>query len=138
MVDWERFRPVLKQALKKSRKNAAGRKPHDAVLMFKVLVLQSLYTLSDEQTEYQIRDRCSFLRFLGLTPESAIPNAKTVWLYRESLQEAEAMDKLFARFEDYLAELGYQAQKGTVVDARIVEVPKQRNRREENRRSGMD
>lgn len=132
VVDWERFRPVLKKALKKSRKNTAGRKPYDAVLMFKVLVLQSLYNLSDEQTEYQIRDRFSFLRFLGLRPESAIPDAKTVWLYRESLKEAQAMDKLFASFERYLTGLGYQARKGTVVDARIVSVPKQRNTRAEN------
>lgn len=132
VVDWERFRPVLKKALKKSRKNNAGRKPYDNVLMFKVLVLQSLYNLSDDQTEYQIRDRFSFLRFLRLTPESEVPDAKTVWLFRENLKEAKAMDKLFATFEGYLTGLGYHAQKGTVVDARIVEVPKQRNRREEN------
>ena len=132
VVKWEVFRPVLKKALKKSRKNNAGRKPFDAVSMFKVLVLQSLHNLSDDQTEYQIRDRFSFLRFLGLTPESVIPDAKTVWLFRESLKEARVMEKLFARFESYLTDLGYQAQKGTVVDARIVEVSKQRNTREEN------
>ena len=132
VVDWERFRPVLKKALKKSRKSHAGRKAYDAVLMFKVLVLQSLYNLSDDQTEYQIRDRFTFLRFLGLTPEAAVPDAKTVWLFRESLKEVRAMEQLFATFEGYLAGLGYQAQKGTVVDARIVLVPKQRNTREEN------
>ncbi|MGB9430308.1 MAG: IS5 family transposase [Gammaproteobacteria bacterium] len=132
VVKWEVFRPVLKQALKTSRKNNAGRKPFDAVLMFKVLVLQSLYNLSDDQTEYQIRDRFSFLRFLGLPPESVVPDAKTVWLFRESLKEAEAIEKLLARFESYLTGLGYRAQKGTVVDARIVAVPKQRNTREEN------
>ena len=69
VVDWEVFRPVLKKARKKERTSAAGRKEFDRVLMFKVLVLQSLYNLADEQTEYQIRDRFSFLRFLGLTPE---------------------------------------------------------------------
>jgi IS5 family transposase len=132
VVKWEQFRPVLKKALKKSRKSNAGRKSYDAVLMFKVLVLQGLYNLSDEQTEYQIRDRFSFLRFLGLTPESAVPDATTVWLFRESLKDTRVMEKLFARFEGYLTDLGYQAQKGTVVDARIVEVPKQRNTREEN------
>ena len=132
VVKWEQFRPILKRTLKKSRKSNAGRKSYDAVLMFKVLVLQSLYNLSDEQTEYQIRDRFSFLRFLGLTPESAVPDATTVWLFRESLKDAEVMEKLFARFEGYLTNLGYQAQKGTVVDARIVEVPKQRNTRSEN------
>ncbi|MGH8279099.1 MAG: IS5 family transposase [Terriglobia bacterium] len=132
VVDWEVFRPVLQRALKKERKSAAGRKEYDRVLMFKVLVLQSLYNLADEQTEYQIRDRFSFLRFLGLTPESVVPDAKTVWTFRERLKQAGAIDKLFARFEDSLTELGYRAQKGTVIDARIVEVPRQRNRREEN------
>lgn len=132
VVDWEVFRPVWKKALKKSRKNHAGRKSYDAVLRFKVLVLQSLYNLGDDQTEYQIRDRFSFLRFLGLTPESVVPDAKTVWVFRESLQEARGMGKLFARFEDYLTDRGYQARTGTVVEARIVEVPKQRNIREEN------
>ncbi len=132
VVDWEVFRPVLKKARKKERTSAAGRKEFDRVLMFKVLVLQSLYNLADEQTEYQIRDRFSFLRFLGLTPESVIPDAKTLWVFRESLKQARVMDKLFARFEDYLTGLGYRAQKGTVIDARIVEVPRQRNTREEN------
>lgn len=130
--EWEVFRPVLKKALRRSHKSNAGRKSFDAVLMFKVLVLQSLYNLGDDQTGYQIRDRFSFLRFLGLTPESVVPDAKTVWVFRESLQDARVMEKLFARFEGYLTDRGYQARKGTVVDARI-EVPKQRNTREENR-----
>ena len=132
VVEWERFRGVLQRALKKPRKNSAGRKAYDVVLMFKVLVLQSLYNLSDEQTEYQIRDRFSFMRFLGLTPEAGVPDAKTVWLYRESLKQAGAIDELFATFEGYLTGRGYQAQKGTVIDARMVEVPRQRNTREEN------
>lgn len=129
-MDWERFRPVLKKALKKAHKNTAGRTPYAAVLMFKMPVLQSLYNLSDDQTEYQIRECFSFLRFLRLTPESAIPDAKTVWLYRESLKEPQAMDTLFATFERYRTGPGYQARKGTVVDARIVSVPKPRHSRE--------
>ena len=67
----------------KTRKSKAGRKPYDVVLMFKVLVLQHFYNLADEQTEYQIRDRYSFCRFLGLTPEGNVPDARTIWLFRK-------------------------------------------------------
>ena len=75
VVDWEGFRSVLEKVYQKERKSNAGRKPYDVVLMFKVLVLQHFYNLADEQTEYQIRDRYSFCRFLGLTPEGKVPDA---------------------------------------------------------------
>lgn len=54
------------------KKSRAGRKPFDAILMFRMLILQSLYNLSDEQIEYQVRDRMSFTRFLGLEFEDDI------------------------------------------------------------------
>lgn len=132
MVNWERFRPTLNQVSEKERKSNAGRKPFDPVLMFKVIVLQSLYNLGDDQTEFQIRDRFSFLRFLGLTPEGTIPDAKTIWVFKEALKEKGLMDGLFAEFDADLSERGYRAQKGMAIDARIVEVPKQRNTRDEN------
>lgn len=65
LIDWENFRETLKKVRDKKRKSNAGRKPYDVVLMFKVLVLQHLYNLSDEEAEYQIRDRYSFSRFLS-------------------------------------------------------------------------
>ncbi len=65
LVDWELFRPVLNQVRNKKRKSKVGRKPFDVVLMFKILILQSLYNLSDDTTEVQILDRLSFMRFLG-------------------------------------------------------------------------
>ena len=78
VVDWEGFRPILEAAQAKPRKSAAGRKAFDAVLLFRILVLQQLYNLSDDQTEHQIRDRYSFSRFLDLTPEDVVPDAKTL------------------------------------------------------------
>jgi hypothetical protein len=78
LVDWEFFRESLERVRKKDRKSAAGRRPFDVVLMFKVLVLQHLYNLSDEELEFQIRDRYSFCRFLGLMPEDRVPDAKTI------------------------------------------------------------
>jgi len=132
VVDWRVFRPILNKGLGKARKSHAGRPPYDAVLMFKLLILQSLYTLSDEQTEYQVRDRLSFQRFVGLEPESRVPDAKTLWLFKESLKQGKLEEKLFSTFGRYLEQLGLQAQQGTVVDARIVPVPRQRNSRDEN------
>jgi len=74
-VDWEVFRPEPETIREMERKSPAGRKPFDVVLMFKVMVLQSLYNLSDDAVEYQVRDRLSFMRFLGLTIGDRVPPA---------------------------------------------------------------
>jgi hypothetical protein len=97
VVDFEIFRPVLDAALKRSDRVRGGRPPYDAVLMFRILVLQALYSLSDEQAEFQLRDRLSFMRFAGLGLHQAVPDAKTIWLYREQLKQAGAIAGLFRR-----------------------------------------
>ena len=135
LVPWESFRAdieavaVIPDTEKKSR---AGRKPFDAILMFRMLILQSLYNLSDEQIEYQVRDRMSFTRFLGLEFEDDIPDGTTLWLFREKLAQAGLVEMLFERFNHHLNAKGYIARGGQMVDATIVPVPKQRNSREEN------
>jgi IS5 family transposase len=110
----------------------AGRKPIDVIVMFRMLVLQSLYNLSDEQVEYQVRDRLSFTRFLRLGIEDRIPDGTTLWLFREALGKAGLIEKLFERFGQHLETKGYIARGGQMIDATIVPVPKQRNTREEN------
>jgi len=135
LVPWESFRADIEamvltpEAEKKSR---AGRKPFDAILMFRMLVLQSLYNLSDEQIEYQVRDRLSFTRFLGLGLEDDIPDGTTLWVFREKLAQAGLVETLFERFDQHLNAKGYIARGGQMVDATIVPVPKQRNSRDEN------
>jgi len=131
-IPWARFRPTLEKVLCRSKRSKGGRPPFDAILMFKVLVLQALYTLSDDQTEYQIRDRLSFLRFLGLDLHQRIPDAKTIWLFRETLVQAGVVETLFTQFDAYLAGHGWQAREGQLIDASLIPVPKQRNAREEN------
>ena len=133
LVDWERFRPELEAARNKERKSNAGRKSFDVILMFKVLVLQSLYNLSDEKMEFQIRDRLSFMRFLGLSLGDTVPDEKTIWLFREQLAEAGLIKRLFEEFDQFLEEKGFCARRGQIIDASIVEAPRQRNSREENR-----
>ncbi len=132
LIDWEDFRDTLNKARSTERKSNAGRKPFDPVLMFKGLVIQHLYNFSDEQLEFQIRDRFTFLRFLGLNPENRIPDANTFWDFREQLIKADLVKTLFMDFELYLIEKGYMAEKGSIVDASFVEAPKQRNTRAEN------
>jgi len=134
VINWEIFRPELEALREKERKSNAGRKPFDVILMLKVLIIQSLYNLSDDQTEYQIRDRLSFMRFLGLSLSHTIPDAKTVWLFREELSRAGLIDRIFERFDASLCDSGFAAQKGQIVDASIVQAPRQRNSRDENRR----
>jgi hypothetical protein len=80
IVPWGNFRPRLEAAWRRpagERKSRAGRKPRDAVVMFKAIVLGALYNLSDEQLEHQLRDRLSFMRFLGLGLEDPTPDATT-------------------------------------------------------------
>ena len=132
LIDWAGFRPTLSKVRQKKRKSHGGRKGFDVVLMFKVLILQHLYNISDDQTEYQIRDRYSFCRFLGLMPEAKVPDAKTIWLFRERLTKLELMEALFNDFNDQLDRQGYTAKKGQMVDASFVDAPRQRNTREEN------
>jgi IS5 family transposase len=135
VVAWERFRPRLEGIWRRSpaeKRSKAGRKPWDAVVIFKAIVLCELYNLSDEQLEFQLRDRLSFMRFLGLGLEDRVPDATTVWLYREQLVQAEAVEELFAAFDAHLQAQGWLAMGGQMIDASIVPVPKQRNGREEN------
>src|SRR3979409_2407354 len=135
IVPWEDFRADIEAVTEtkpEERKSNAGRKPYDTILKFKIVVLQSLHNLSDEQTEYLIRDRRSFMRFLDLELEDPVPDATTIWLFREALAEAGLIDKLFERFGQHLEAAGYIARGGQIIDATIVSVPKQRNTKEEN------
>ena len=135
LIPWEQFRPQLEavwRTPRAERKSPSGRTPWDAIVIFKGLLLGVLYNLSDEQIEYQIRDRLSFARFLGLGVEGGVPDATTFWLYREQLTRGGAIEELFETFDRYLASQGYQATGGQIVDASIVAGPKQRNTRREN------
>lgn len=131
-IDWEIFRPLIEKAREKERKSNAGASGFDAILLFKILVLQSLYNLSDEGLEFQILDRYSFSRFLGLHAASKVPDSTTIWRFRNDLASAGIIETLFNQFNAFLLDNGFRAQKGQIVDANIVRVPIQRNSREEN------
>ena len=133
IIDWELFRKPIEEALTKDdKKSNAGRKPYDKLLMFKILILQRYYNLSDEQTEFQIKDRLSFLDFLGLQIGDNVPDEKTIWLFKEQLKEKNLAKTLFDIFTAKLVSNGVVAKEGTLVDASFIKVPKQRNKRDEN------
>jgi IS5 family transposase len=113
-------------------KGAGGRPPYDYVLMFKILILQRFYNLSDDQVEYQINDRLSFMRFLDLTIADDVPDSKTVWAFKEQLTNLGLVERLFNLFLSQLEALGLVVNKGKIVDASFIEVPKQRNSESDN------
>lgn len=132
-VNWEIFRPILEEVRHKPHKNNVGPRGYDAVLLFKILILQSLYNLADEALEFQILDRYSFSRFLGLHAASKVPDATTIWRFREDLAKAGKVEELFRTFDEFLRDNGFEARKGQIIDASIVRIPVQRNTREENK-----
>ena len=127
LVDFELFRPDLEAAVPRADRSKGGRPPFDHVLMFKILILQAMHSLSDERAEYLVKDRLSFMRFLGLGLADAVPDANTIWTFREALKTAAAIDGLFRRFDEALRASGFLAMAGQIVDATIVAAPKQRN-----------
>ena len=134
VIDWELFRSSLESVFIKERKSNAGAKGFDKVMLFKCMILQSLYNLSDDALEFQILDRLSFTRFLSIGIGQKVPDATTIWRFREELVGADVVEGLFKQFDSFLRENGFQAKCGQIIDASIVSAPRQRNSRDENKR----
>jgi IS5 family transposase len=132
-VDFEMFRADLVTALDYSDGSQGGRPRFDPVMMFKILVIAAMDNLSDERAEFLINDRMSFMRFLGLSLAERVPDARTIWLFREKLTKAGAIEGLFARFDQALRASGFIAMSGQIVDATLVSAPKQRNTEDEKK-----
>ena len=132
-IRWEDFRPVIDKAFAVTDPSLGGRPPFDRVMLFKVLILQRMYNLSDDNTEYQILDRHSFCKFLGIDSYVQVPDAKTIWHYREQLKKHEIIHDIFSLFDAKLQNAALMLKDGAIIDASIVQVPRQRNTREENK-----
>src|SRR3989339_649658 len=134
-IDWKIFEPSINETFKNEDRDLSkgGRPPFNRLMLFKSLLIQSLYNLSDDQLEYQIIDRASFKRFLGLKKSDKVPDSKTFWAYREQLIEKDVIMGLFKIFNETLDAAGIFANEGKMVDASFVEAPRQRNTREENK-----
>ena len=126
IVPWGMFRETLETMRSEGRDpRKGGRPPHDAVRMFKVLVLRELYALSDAQVEYQIADRLSFQRFLGIDLTQDAPDYTAIWRFRERLG-AERMKALFEELGAFIDLAGFEARKGQMLDASLVQKPETR------------
>ncbi|MEO7311789.1 MAG: IS5 family transposase [Chitinophagaceae bacterium] len=132
-IDFEFFRKELETYFRKGKDySKGGRPPYDYVLMFKILIIQHFYNISDDQTEFCINDRFSFMQFLNLQLGQRIPDAKTIWNFKNELSREDMINKLFAKLHKQLLTDGIVVSKGSIVDASFVNVPRQRNSREEN------
>jgi len=136
IIDWESFRDLMEEIAGYSAKDQkkGGRPPFDPVLMLKLLILQKYYGLSDERTEYEVNDRLSFLSFLGLELGDDVPDARTIWDFKERIEakQRNGSARLFEAFTKKLSVEGFIAKEGSIVDASFINAPRQRNSREEN------
>jgi len=123
VVDWELFRPALDETFEIEAKGPGGRPPMDWVMMFKVVMLQQWYGISDDSTEFAINDRLSFQRFLGLKLNDKVVDAKTIWLFKEKLKETRTDNLLFGLFAQQMKAQGSITRKGTLVDATFIDAP---------------
>jgi hypothetical protein len=146
-VDFEIFRTELEAAAGRRDPWKGGRPSFDAVLKFRMLVLQAMHGLSLAQTEYLVADRLSWMRFCGLGPGDAVPDANTLWDFREALIGAGALEALFARLDRAITEAGYLPMSGQIVDGEplerhwserqwrtLIAAPRQRNTEDEKAR----
>jgi IS5 family transposase len=133
VMDWRIFEGTLERVRPdKTKRGVGGRPPFSNGLLFKVVILQALYNISDDQMEFQINDRLSWQRFLGLSLGEKVPDSTTIWLFRELLTTSGAYDELFELFNEKLLKIGVITREGSIEDATFVDVPKQRNKKEEN------
>lgn len=133
VIDFEMFRNTLEfNLLNTEKKNNAGAKPYDVVMMFKIIILQRYYGLGDKQVEFQIIDRLSFKQFLGLESGDKVPDEKTIWAFRENLTKSGAIELLFNQFIKFLEDKNLIFNEGKIIDASFTVAPRQRNTREEN------
>lgn len=119
-VDFEALAARIDAAAPRPSRAKGGRPPYPTVLMIKILVLQQLYNLADDALEYQLLDRRSFPRFLDLTESSSIPDAKTIWLFRDRLAQAGVGNQVFEQVQQQLLSQGYLARCGQIVDASMA------------------
>lgn len=132
VIDWELFRKPIEKALTIQAKAPGGRPPFDKLMMFKIIIGQRYYNLSDAQCEFQIKDRLSFMDFLGIKLTDKAPDENTIWHFKEQLKDKNLSQTLFNLFTDKLGEQGVIAKAGSMIDASFVDVPRQRNNKEDN------
>jgi len=117
LIEWDVFRPIFED-LYHNKTSKGGRPNVDPIVMIKLLVLQSLYNLSDPELERQVTDRISFRKFIGFTTE--IPDFSTVWLFRDRLIESGKYEEVWYTFQAQIDLKGLKITRGVIQDATII------------------
>ena len=117
-IDFERISPILSN-LYENDTEKGGRPNYDPILMVKILLLQQWYNLSDPQIEREIRDRVSFMNFLGYPGK--LPDRNTIWLFRERLSKTGKDRLVFNEIRDQILARKIRIKKGTMQDASFIE-----------------
>ena len=131
-VNWEQFRKKIESAFSDIDYSQGGRPPYYRIMMFKILILQEYYGLSDSQIEFQLLDRLPFQKFIGQGLHDQVPDEKTIWLFRDTLGRSKVIDELFVQLNKRLESTGLIVNKGKIIDASFADVPIQRNTPKEN------
>jgi IS5 family transposase len=118
LVKWYRFEKMLARL---RQPHAPGRPPYNSLLMFKALLLQSLYGLSEIELEEALADRLSFRRFVGLALDEAVPDSTTLNRFRNLLVAEKLLEKLFGELDRQLDDAGLILRRGTMLDATVIE-----------------
>ena len=124
---FEFFRSWLVEGLGYGDGSKGGRPPFDPVAMFKILIPQTQHNLSDARMEFMIRDRLSWMRFLGFSLGDRTPNENTIRHFRNRMTETGTLKRAMKAFDWQLHKKGYIPMSGQIVDASLVPAPKQRN-----------
>jgi len=118
LIEWAPFRRILEE-MYDNKSERGGRPNCDVIVMFKILILQQWYGLSDLEVERQMADRISFMAFLGF-PDS-FPDSGTIWLFKNRMAETGKEEMVWAELQRQLDAMGLQVRRGTVQDATFIE-----------------
>ena len=133
VIDFEMFREELESSMLNHEKQSnSGCKPYDVVMMFKIIILKRYNNLSDEQTEFQIKNQLTFQRFLGISIGDRVPDARTIWLFQDKLVKNNIEERLFYKFQSYLDSKGCYYKEGQVIDSTFGETRRSHNTKSEN------
>jgi IS5 family transposase len=118
LIDWRPFRQILEE-MYDNKSEKGGRPNCDVILMFKILILQQWYGLSDLEVERQIADRISFMAFLGFP--SQFPDSRTIWLFKQRIAETDKDEMIWAELQRQLDSMGFRVRNGMIQDATFIE-----------------
>jgi IS5 family transposase len=116
LVDWKEVEALLSGL----RSGVMGPPGYPALALFKALLLQQFYALSDPQLEEALADRLSFRHFLGLSLTDGVPDHSTIWRFREQLAKSGLAERAFALITGQIERSGFVLKRGTLIDASLV------------------